>query len=232
MKAIFALLLCICLAPAGFSQSRTAQKRAGDPDRLGLTCAEILHMDSAAWVAHFNEKAAAGKDVAAQQTIRALAAYGKCYDARTSHLAAVLGRSGKGPLMGARGNFSDFQSAVQDFAAKALAAQNPPASPEKSAYATLYEKQFRYQFYQSYEQKDFHPRPLTPEEADEFSKAKNHFGELLGLLPEDRMHTVHAAFSANFDAGPMSDVTKLELYRFAIFVFESPTDKPFSPPPF
>ena len=133
--------------------------------------------------------------------------------------------------MGARGIEDEFEAASNDFAAKALAATDPPAGPEKAAYAALYERRFRYQFYRSYEQREFHPHPLTPEESAEYSKAKNRFGEFLGLLPEDKAHIIHAAFSHIFDNG-LDDVTKLEVYRFAIFVLESPKDTPFSPPPF
>jgi N-acyl-L-homoserine lactone synthetase len=52
------------------------------------------------------------------------------------------------------------------------------------------------------------------------------------LLPEDKAHIIHSAFSQIFDGAPVTDVTKLELYRFAISVLESPKDKAFSPPPF
>ena len=54
--------------------------------------------------------------------VRAITVYGKCYDARTNQLAASLGKAGRGPLMGATGNFREFQKALDDFTAKALAA--------------------------------------------------------------------------------------------------------------
>jgi hypothetical protein len=147
-------------------------------------------------------------------------------------VAASLGKSGRGPLMGALGNFRDFQQALDDFTVKALAASSKAPGTQDAAYAALYEKQFRYEFYQKYALRLSENRPLTAEEAAEYSKAKNRFGEFLGLLPEDQAHIIHAAFSHIFDSGPVSDVTKLELYRFAISVLESPKDKPFAPPPF
>ena len=134
--------------------------------------------------------------------------------------------------MGALGNFRDFQKALDDFTAKALAASNEQPGTQEAAYAALYEKQFRYEFYQRYALRLSENRPLTAEESAEYSKAKNRFGEFLGLLPEDKAHIIHAAFSQIFDGAPVSDVTKLEVYRFAIFVLESPQDTPFSPPPF
>jgi len=229
MKLFSALLIALALAPAGFAQAKPAQTKASDPDRLGLGCSQILQMTSSAWVAHFVDQAG---NASAPTAVRAITAYGKCYEARTNQLAASLGRNGRSPLMGATGNFRDFQKALDDFTTKALAVSNKPPGTQQDAYAALYEKQFRYEFYQRYEQRISGNRPLTAEESAEYSKAKNRFGEFLGLLPEDQAHIIHAAFSRIFDGAPVSDVTKLELYRFAISVLESPKDTPFSPPPF
>lgn len=230
MKMIFVVLISVCLTPSTTAQTKTARPNPGD-DRLGLTCAQILQKSSQQWVLYFNQKSghAAGE---AAGTLSAIAAYSKCYDARTSHLAAILGSSRKGPLMGARGNFGDFQKALDDLTVKALAASNKQPDTPEAAYAALYQKQFRYEFYQKYTQKNPLARPLTADESVELSKAKNRFGELLGLLPEDQAHIVHAAFSRIFVSGAVNDLTKLEVYRYAIFLLESPKDTPFSPPPF
>jgi hypothetical protein len=237
MKIFFSLLIAAGLIAAGLApvclpQTKPAQTKAADADRLGLTCAQVLQMTSIAWVAHFVEKTGTPNNETARATVRAITAYGKCYEGRTNQVAASLGKSGRGPLMGALGNFRDFQNALDDFTAKALAVSSKPNGTQEAAYAALYEKQFRYEFYQRYERRLSANRPMTAEESAEYSKAKNRFGEFLGLLPEDQAHIIHAAFSHIFDAGPVSDVTKLELYRFAISVLESPKDTPFSPPPF
>jgi len=232
MKLFSALLIALMLAPVGLPQAKPAAPKGADADRLGLTCAQVLQMTSTAWVAHFAEKSGTANDAAAPAAIRAITAYGKCYEARTNQVAASLGKSGRGPLMGALGNFRDFQKALDDFTAKALAATDKQPGTQEATYAALYEKQFRYEFYQRYALRLSENRPLTAEESAEYSKAKNRFGEFLGLLPEDQAHIIHAAFSHIFDAGPVSDVTKLELYRFAISVLESPKDTHFSPPPF
>jgi hypothetical protein len=147
-------------------QPSTGPSQLQQTDMLGMNCAQILQMSSTDWIAHFNhaggEKPAAASakgfpiDVlpapTAENTTRAVTSYGKCYDARTDRLKASLAKSGKGPLMGATGNFRDFDQALQKFTAKALAESEPPADAVKTAYAALYEKQFRYAFYQSYEQ--------------------------------------------------------------------------------
>jgi hypothetical protein len=227
MKLFSTFLIAMTLAPAGFPQAKPAHARAGDPDRLGLSCAQILQMSSTVWVTRYAEKTGKTTDTSAP-----VAVFSKCYEARTNQLAAALGKSGRGPLMGALGNFRGFQKALDDFTAKALAVSDKPPGTPEGAYAALYEKQFRYEFYQRYEQRISGNRALNAEEAAEYSKAKNRFGEFLGLLPEDKAHVIHAAFSEIFDAGPVTDVTKLELYRFAIYVLESPKDKAFSPAPF
>jgi len=232
MKTIFVVMFSVYLTHATTAQTKTTPANPGGADRLGLTCAQILQKSSQDWIAYFHDKKGLTAVNEATSVLPPMASYGKCYDARTDHLAATLGKSGKGPLMGARGNFGDFQKALNDFMAKALAAANKQPGTVQAAYAGLYQKQFRYEFYQKYTQKNSTARPLTPEEAEEFSKAKNRFGELLGLLPEDQAHIVHAAFSEIFVSGAVNDVTKLEVYRYAIFLLESPKDNPFSPPPF
>jgi len=273
----FSILLLIAAAggSAAFpSQSHSHAKT--DPDRLGMTCAQILQMASSDWVAKFT----AANSVSQDTQLRALRVYGECYDERTNHLAATLGRSGKGPLMGARGDFGDFENALKDFTAKALATSNPPADAVKTAYAGLYEKQFRYAFYQSYVDKsaksssrssaggngatvetqtsttatsqagtaESHsssaPDTKSANSTDPLARAKNRFGELIGALPEDKIHEVHAAFEKVMVAHPIDTATELAVYRYAIFVLEPPPPasnsaaakhgppNPFSPPPF
>ena len=108
--------------------------------------------------------------------LRGIRQYGDCYNARTDRLAASLGKQGKGPLMGARGNFGDFESALKNFTAKALEeaqqSSKVPLAPVKTEYAALYEKQFRYAFYQSYSQKlQKRPSSETTEKTGRSAKA-------------------------------------------------------------
>jgi hypothetical protein len=232
MKIFAIVATSLIFLPQCFAQAKaSAPRRVADPDRLGHSCAQVLQMTSSDWVAYFKQNSGQPVTPDSGAVLRAIAAYAKCYDERTRQLAATLGKSGHGPLMGANGNFRDFDSALEDFTTKALVATKAAADSEKSAYAHLYLKQFRYRFYQSYLDKDVLTRPLSAEESDDYAKAKNHFGEVLGLLPDDQLHSVHAAFRQIFDLGPVSEVTKLALYRFAIFLLAPPKDKPFSPPP-
>jgi hypothetical protein len=253
MKSLTVVVASLLLSSGVLAQAKTQQKKTGDPDRLGLTCAQILATSSADWVAKFTKE----KGAAADETSRAIAAFGKCYEARTGQLARMLSEKGKGPSMAARKEFANFDQALKDFTALALAATNPPADPAKTAYAALYEKQFRYEFYLGFEPKPIQSTPpdktkppppaATPQqtapasqsappktvmEADPITKAKNHFGELLGVLPEDKIHEVHAAFGKIFVSRPLSGETKLAVYRYAIYILEPPSGQPFSPPPF
>ena len=264
-----------------FAAAIPAQRGPAHPtnDQLGLTCAQILAMPSTDWVAKFR----AVKGSEASITIRAIAAYGKCYDARTDQLASSLGRSGKGPLMGARGDFQDLEKSIKVFEVKALVDSQPPADPVKKAYATLYEKQFRYEFYESYQPKPAAAPPGKPEEganppqrssststsisnssvpqnanavsavdaaaaaevkaakdkadqqksdADPVTQAKNHFGALLGDLPEAQVHELHSAFGEILGPNAASPRMQLLVYRYAIFLLEPPGEPPFAPPPF
>ena len=124
----------------------------------------------------------------------------------------------------------------------------------KKGYAALYNKHFRYVFYQSYEPKKSNPtaspankpaEPASPLVAaqpanqppqdsavSEMTKAKNRFGELLDALPDDKLREIHKAFGKIFSGGPVSDEMKYEVYRYAIFCLEPSSAAPFSPPPF
>jgi hypothetical protein len=196
-------------------------------DRLGLTCAQILQMTSSDWVAKFDNKSGQTPEA----TARAAAAYGRCYDARTDGLAGSLARKGSAPRKTARTDFADFERTLKAFALKAIADAQPPPGATKTAYITLYEKEFRYDFYRAYAEKNVN-RALSAEEGDQFAKAKNRFGELLGLLPEDQGHELHEAFGNVIGTHPVSLPMKLALYRYAIYILEPPSGKPFAPPPF
>jgi hypothetical protein len=251
--------------------AQTARATHANADQLGMTCAEILQMSSSDWVAKFT--GAKGSDAAA--TIRAINVYGKCYDARTDQLAARLTRSAKGPSASARQNFKNVEQAVKDFSAKALADSQPPADAVKSAYAALYEKQFRYEFYDGYAPKaapargptvgaakqpstaatpspaaannagaasgtapgkDAKPPVNRPDpnanDADPVTMAKNHFGALLGELPDDQMHDLHRSFGEILGPNAATSRMQLLIYRYAIFLLEPSGGKPFAAAPF
>jgi hypothetical protein len=279
-RATISLLLLATIPAIRLAQtpSPSRPQQRLNPDRLGMTCVQILEMKSAEWIADFNDKAHVAAPEAAATVLRAAAVYGKCYDARTDRLAAALARSGKGPSREARADFARFEAALEDFGAKALADASVPADDTKRAYAALYEKQFRYDFYEEYEAKTVKavkpvPSPVKPpappastttsavqppaatgpatpnvtasaargattaqerarSDADPVTLAKNRFGKLLEVLPEDKMHELHRAFGDVIGPHPISEATRLAIYRYAIFLLESPSATPPSEPPF
>jgi hypothetical protein len=190
-------------------------------------CAAVLQLSSSDYIAQYVAAHSSSQD----DTLKAIDTYSKCYEARTNRLAASLNKSGKGPLMGANGNFRDFQAALKSFTTKALADTVPPGDALRTAYASLYALQFRYEFLERYAHPDPNAGTLSPDQSDEMSKAKNRFGELLGLLKTDQFHEVHSAFS-DVLALVSNDVTKLEVYRYGIFLLARPGEKAFAPPPF
>jgi hypothetical protein len=226
------LAALVAFAVPAFAQTKPAAKPASSPasDRLGMTCAQILAMTSTDWTTKFTEAKASTPDAAGADT-RAIATYGKCYDGHTDVVAATLTKKGSGPTKKARADFVQFESAAKAFTMKALADAQPTPDATKSAYVNLYEKQFRREFYTEYGGKTVN-RPLTSDESDAYHKAKNRFGELIGLLPEDKGHEVHEAFGDIVGSHPVSMPMNLALYRYAIFILEPASEKPFGPPPF
>jgi hypothetical protein len=229
---------------------KSATNRNSSHEVHAPSCAQILPLSSSDWIVQ-----QAASDNAGDAKRRAIATYGHCYDARTDALAAKLAKSGKGPSRSALAEFRDFEAALKAFTATSLAESDPPGDALKTSYASLYEKQFRYAFYQGYE-----PRPAAstpsassaaksapksaqaqsattspakpPAETDPLTAAKNHFGELLDALPEEKMHELHAAFAKVLGPRATTNETRLTVYRYAIFLLEPPSAKPLSPPPF
>ncbi len=240
---------------AGQARSPARRPASSTNDRLGLSCARILSMNPAEWVAYFQKNGPSPAAGGAGGIGRATAAYGRCYDARTDRLAVALARARKGPPLAARRNFSDFESALRDFTEKVAATDDEPSRAEKFAYAALYEKQFRYAFYQSYaapakkaaappSAPPSAPKPPTQnaapasgpsepqaqENVDPLTAAKNHFGALLGAFPDDQMHELHAAFGKVLQRRPPGIATELAVYRYANFLL-APASEALPPAP-
>jgi hypothetical protein len=353
------LLAAMLLLALPLEAQQQHQKQASHPtqtqsyrDELGFTCAQILALPSAEYIA----KVVAIDDSTVDGRLRGVRNFGHCYDERTARLATSLTRRSIGPKKAALANLADLEQKLDAFKSTALAdvAADAPSEPVKKAYAELYAKQFRYEFYESYEPKPTNaktpgkpapvhsasapasnagtsesapakksaaapampstaappdagakPKPTTPSnenlpaapvkavdlgataptkpaasapssaappppappgsapppssappagakdqsaasdaaaqpsapaappaELDPFTKAKNHFGELLGLLPPEKIHEVHSAFGKLFDGNPVSEDLKVDLYKYAIFLLEGSKDQPFAPPPF
>jgi hypothetical protein len=247
--------------PQGQSQKKSSPQPPYDGP-LELPCARILAMLSSDYIAQI----VAIDDSNVDGQLRGIRRYGACYNARTDALAAFLARSGKGPGKAARADFAAFESALKDFTVKALADMPLQPVSQRAAYASLYEKQFRYEFFKEYEGRTAKPaksaatavkpttsaaappttpapaaagpaKPGTAEErarsdADPVTQAKNRFGKLLEVLPDDKMHELHRAFGDVIGPYQISETTRLAVYRYAIFLLEPPSSTPSSQPPF
>ena len=137
---IFAALAMALVVSSAFAQIKPATSRpfAADRDQLGMTLARRFWPSSFSdWVAQFNQKMSDASEEQAK-TVRAITLYGKCYDARTDRLRLRWAERVQARRISARGDFRDFEQALQNFTAKALAANDPPVNALKSAYATLY----------------------------------------------------------------------------------------------
>jgi len=249
-------MILFLLAMPYLVEAQTEAPRKLDADRLGMTCAQVLKMSSSEWIAYFSETT---KTKRSSSTVRAAAAYGRCYQARTDDLARALTRSGRGPSKAARADFDAFEAALRNFTAKSLVDVEPPANSEKQALATLYEDQFRYEFYQNYPTKSTKgpttakapqsspstpptknaipasasPSPASPpSDADAMTMAKNRFGELLGALPDDKLHELHGAFGEVLGLHPLDEAMRFAVYRYAIFLLEPSGGDSSYPPPF
>jgi len=251
MRTAIASAVFLLLNPAFLlaqSQSKSTSTRKASADRMGMTCAQILQITSSEWIAKVTSMNGSSEDA----ELQGINGYGKCYDERTDRLAASLARSRKGPSARERGNFRDLAAALDDFTSKALADSQPPGGALKKAYAALYEKEFRYEFYESYEAKasELHPAMTaapepapTPKTApganappadtkasaapvSEMTRAKNRFGELLDPMPPDKLHEIHAAFGKVVELQPIASAQELAIYRYAIFVLEPSTPHP------
>ena len=161
---IFLMLACGSALAQSQTQRKPTQQRA-NTDPVSMTCTQVLAMPSADYIA----KIVAIDDSNVDGQLRGIRRYGACYDARTDALAASLARSRKGPNKTARADFAAFESALKSFTAKALAGLPPRPASQKEAYANLYEKQFRYEFYEGYEAKA--PKSVKPAVSAEKSPA-------------------------------------------------------------
>jgi hypothetical protein len=228
VRSIVILAFLLSVISGAGAQTRTTQ--GPDPDRVGLSCAQILAMSSSEWVAKFNS----ARGATPEATVRAVHVYGQCYDARTDRLAVSLGKSGRGPRMVARKEFTKLEEALNDFSEKALAATDPPADMVKTAEAELYKKHFRYLFYGDYVEHLSHDEifSATSEDAGDIGKAKNHFGELLDTLPGDKLRQVHEAFAIVLNQAAFGKNMKLQIYLYAIYCVDPSSAAPLSHPPF
>ena len=222
MRIAIASAVLFLLAPGfSFAQSRSKSASKAAPkarvDLLGMTCAQVLQMTSSEWIA----KVTSMDDSREDGELRGIAGYGKCYDERSDRLAASLARTRKGPPARARASFRDLQAALDDFTAKALADSQPPGDAVKKAYADLYEKAFRYEFYQGYETK-----PATPHPGATRAAAPSPAASVAAPGSDSKAPDANApdAKVPDTKAAPVSEMTRAK-NRFGALLDAMPPDK-------
>ena len=135
--------------------------------------------------------------------------------------------------MGGMGNLHDMQSTLQTFTTQALNAASSGGmfGRIQAAYATLYQKQFTYQFYQQYVNVDQQDPPVSGPES--LNQAKQRLGELISKYPGTQGENLQDAFdqfkqTLSKDVGSRNSMC----ISYAIMILQSPADPPFSKPPF
>lgn len=112
-------------------------------------CKVVLDSTAEQWIEQYTQKN--GNNTLAK--VKAILRYEHCFNEALKTRKVVLDRSGKGPLMGAMGNYRDFQNALKDFTHIAIRAcgQSGDRVRIQRAYAYLYQLRFQDLFYRQFE---------------------------------------------------------------------------------
>lgn len=225
MRTLFKLIVAVVFLVGTLSV--LAEKEQSDLPHNMMACDEVLKLSSMDFVKKYTK--AHGENTI--ETVKAIYEYGACYDQAQDAIRDQLNQSGKGPFMGASGNFRDFETALNKFTQTALEQCSPDGTLKQvsDAYAMLYQKQFRHLFYMQYLQKKSSAKENT--RAIESAKAK--LDSLINHLSPQQAPKVRADFDAYYHSGvKVLGLPAQPVYEYAIMLLESPADKPFSAPPF
>lgn len=192
-------------------------------------CSQVLGASSDKFIEQYSSQNG-GNGYSVQDAIKL---YSDCYTSKINVLSNWLAKSGRGPLMGANGDFHDMENALNTFTKTALAATAGGGSYDaiKAAYAYLYALQFSYDFYEQY----VHPEKNIHDDdhSSDVLKANSYLQDSIDKLPENRREGVQASFYAFETAAVrVNGLSILKVYQYAIFILQSPEDQPYSPPPF
>lgn len=224
MRALFNLVVPSVLLMAVFTVM--AEANSADVLHNMMPCKDVLKLSSTDFVDKYTK-------IHGDNTIeitKAIYAYGNCYDQAQDEIRDLLNKQGKGPLMGANGNFKDFETALNNFTKTALelCGTDGTFAQISNAYAVLYQKQFRHLFYQPYLSKKAAKINSRAIEA-----AKTKLDSIINHLAPQQATKVRTDFDAYYNAGvKVLGLPAQPIYEYAISLLESPADKPFSPPPF
>jgi hypothetical protein len=177
-------------------------------------CNKVMATPSQQWVAK------------QQDEMKGIAIYSDCYLGKLDDIQRQLNASGKGPLMGANGDFKDMQAALQKFTDAGLNAIQ--ATPAHKAYVGLYQQQFRNYFYQNYLANPKLPTS-TPEAV---SVAKAVFEQELNQLPSHQTARLAKLFNDFYTEATNLGMPAVTIYRHAAFVLQAQNSQLSVPAPF
>jgi len=225
MLGLFKSTLMLLVVGGSLSTVAAAGSSAQLPDMR--SCDQVLKMSSRDFINQYTQ--AHGDNTI--EKINAIYQYNDCYSQHLDALRTQLNKSGRHPLMGANANFGDFEKALNDFTTTALGFCSPQSSFKRvtAAYAMLYQQQFRQLFYQQFQPKAKQPA-VNPKA---ISAAKAKLEDLINRLPKNQIEVANKTFSAYFEAAVKGvKLPAQPVYEYAIMLLQSPTDKPYSSPPF
>jgi hypothetical protein len=192
-------------------------------------CKKILSQSSTSWI----NQTASKQSGSTINIVDAATRYGNCVDQDMQQLHAEMLKTGRYPLMGANGDFQDFSSSLKDFTILALklTASGGTWDNLMAAYVGLYQKQFKLLFYAEYinNSKDplLHRLKTTP--YPKLQESKTYFEKIMQNLPPEKREKLLQSFNQLMAS---SSFVEKYVYDYAIFILQSPADKPFSLSPF
>jgi len=192
-------------------------------------CNVVLSQDSSDWVKTYVK--AYGDNTLEQ--VKATYQYGVCYNQKLSALKQKLDAQNKGPLMGATGNFRDFEAARTAMVEKALAVCSIDGSYKRilRANADLYGKQFQYYFYQQYL-----PKPDLPKaDVAAQNKAKEKLNSIVNDMEKSGQDCkqIRSTLAAYIKEGiEVNHLPAQQIYEYPIMLLQSLEEPPYSKPPF
>lgn len=196
-------------------------------------CQALLNQPSQLWISKNSQNTLAIIEAANQ--------YGHCVDKNTQQIYQQMLKTGNYPLMGANGDYRDFTTALKNFTRLALKITATGGSWDntQAAYVNLYQKQFKLLFYADYINTDNTPDVLlnrlknTPR--PDLKKSKRYFEKMMGNIPLEKRSLLLQAFDQLIKSSSFAEQSSIHqeyIYDYAIFILQSPADKPYALPPF
>ncbi len=213
-----------------FSSYCFASAKTIDIKKYAVTpCDIVLSQNSSDWVRTYVKTY--GDNTLEQ--VKAIYQYGVCYDQKLAAVKQKLNAQNQSPLMGANGNFHDFEAARIAMVEKALSVCGIDGSFKRimRANADLYGKQFQYYFYQQYMAKPDLPKVNLAAE----NKAKEKLNSIVSEMEKSGQDCkqIKLALAAYLKEGiEVNHLPAQQIYEYPISMLQSLEEPLYSEPPF